>query len=234
MGEPYYSGDGIDLYLGDCRAIEAWLAADVLVTDPPYGIAWRAGRLGRYSNGRISHGTSYAQPGIGGDQDTSVRDHALTLWADRPAVVFGSLLVAPPEGTKQTLVYRKPPDAGARGAHAGFRRDLEAIYLMGPWPSGIGGVSSLITTNARCSGSPYGIAARAGHPHAKPLDAMAQLIAACPPGVIADPFAGSGSTLVAARLAGRHAIGVEDEERWCELAARRLDQGVLLAGDSDG
>ncbi|MEM1225980.1 MAG: site-specific DNA-methyltransferase [Planctomycetota bacterium] len=61
------------------------------------------------------------------------------------------------------------------------------------------------------------------HPHQKPLGLMRDLINKCPSGVVYDPCMGVGSTLVAAKLEGREAIGVEIEERYCELAARRLD-----------
>jgi len=125
------------------------------------------------------------------------------------------------------LAYEKAIGSGVRGATAGFRRDIEAVYLIGRWPSGLGGRGSVLRTGLPNHGGPGGLSARYGHPHAKPADVLETLLAACPPGVIADPFAGSGSTLVAARNLGRHAIGVEADERYCELAARRLSQGVL-------
>lgn len=67
-----------------------------------------------------------------------------------------------------------------------------------------------------------------GHPAEKPIDLMARLIQeSTKTGPILDPFAGSGTTLVAAKNLGHQAIGIEAEERWCEVAASRLSQGVL-------
>jgi hypothetical protein len=220
--EPYYADDRVTLWHGDCREVTDWLAADVLVTDPPYGRAWRQGR-----HWDAAH-TDDQHPGIAGDLDTLVRDEALRLWGGRPAIVFGDLMLAPPAGNKQTLVYRKPPNAGARGATGGFRRDVEAIYLIGPWPTGIGGRSSILSTGARSQGNPSSPQGRYGHPHAKPVDVMETLIEMCPAGVIADPFAGAGSTLVAARNLGRDALGVELVQSDCARAARRLAQESLV------
>lgn len=222
--EPYWSDGTVTLYHGDCRKIRDWIVGDVLVTDPPYGRAWKQGdtETGRgWSDNR--HG------GIAGDEDTSLRDWALEEWGGRPAIVFGDLMLGPPVGTKQVLPYEKAIGSGVRGATAGFRRDAEAVYLIGKWPSGLGGRGSVLRTGVANHGGPGGPAARYGHPHAKPVDVMETLIAACPPGTIADPFAGSGSTLVAARNLGRRVIGVEIEEKYCEMAARRLSQMVLEA-----
>ena len=225
MSEPYYTDDGVTLWHGDCLKITEWLAADVLCTDPPYGRSWRQGEI------TPPHQASNAHAGILNDHSTETRDAALRMWGAAPAVVFGDLMLAPPSGTKLTAIYRKPPDAGARGAIAGVRRDAEALYFVGKWASGIGGRSSIFATTAPTVGGPSGVARRAGHPHAKPLDVLAALVELCPPGVIADPFAGSGTTLVAAKQAGRKAIGVELDERYCEAAARRLSQGVLDFGE---
>lgn len=222
--KPYYEDDLVQLWHGDCREITEWLEADVLVTDPPYGRAWQQGSRLKNSHG---HGRSRPNAGIVGDKDTTVRDAALTLWGGRVGAVFGDLLVDKPAGAVQTLIYGKPMDAGVKGARGGYRRDVEGIYLIGPWPVGVGGRSSILRTNALVAG-PRGLAVRYGHPHAKPVDLLAALLAECPPGVVADPFAGSGSVAVAAKLVGRRAIVVEIEERHCERAAERLSMPDLF------
>ena len=171
----------------------------------------------------------YAQPGIAGDEDTALRDAVLSLWGNRRVIVFGDPLIDRPAGTKQVLGYRKPAGSGSKGTFAGFLRDLELIYLVGPWTAGLNGRTSVLASGASNIGGPAGMAGRYGHPHAKPVDVMETLIEACPAGTIADPTAGAGSTLVAARNLGRPAIGIELEERYCERAALRLSQMVLEA-----
>ena len=239
MSTPYYSDEFVTLYLGDCLTMTewsddgpAWLEGDVLVTDPPYGRGWKSGQgltnASGDGRGSKSHG------GIANDDSTATRDAVLALWGDRPAVVFGDPLCSRPVGAVQALVYAKAADAGVRGARAGYRRDAELVYLVGSaWPVGIGGRSSVLRSSSWVAG-PTSPATRYGHPHAKPLDILEQLISACPPGMISDPFAGSGSTLVAAKALGRYAIGVEVKERYCEIAARRLAQDVLdFTGEYD-
>jgi site-specific DNA-methyltransferase (adenine-specific) len=212
VSEPYYADDKVTLYLGDCREVTEWTVADVLVTDPPYGVAWKRGTY----NGADRH------QGIANDATTDARDAALKAWGSRPAAVFGDFTLAP-AGTVQTLVWRKPSDAGIFGARNGWRRDVEAIYLVGDWPLAPASRSGVITSGGAMSA----YTKSTGHPHTKPLDVMETLLEACPPGTIADPFAGSGSTLVAARNLGRRAVGVELDERYAETIARRLAQDCL-------
>ncbi len=228
--EPYYSDDLVTLYHGDCREVTTWLEADVRISDPPYGRAWRQGVVKSAGSNREHVRNDASTKGIANDKDTTIRDAALTLWGARKAIVFGDLMLPPPPGTKLVCAYRKPVDAGLRGAMGGVRRDLEAIYLLNGWPSGIGGRSSLFATAATLVGGQSGIVAKAGgHPHTKPLDVMSELVMLTE-GTVADPFSGSGSTLFAAKHLGRRAVGVEYEERYCEMAAKRLQQDTLFGG----
>ena len=219
MTTPYYQADGIVLFLGDCRDVTEWLAADVLVTDPPYGIAWDRPATGGAKN-------PWVNPGIAGDVDTSTRDAALAMWGCKPGVVFGSLRATYPAGWRRMLVFQKAPLSGLFG-WLPWRSDWEPLFVIGDWPKTVARRSSVYRTAAMSAGGYRGYATATGHPHTKPADVMQEIIADCLPGTVADPFAGSGSTLVAAKMLGRQAIGVELDERYCEIAARRLSQGVL-------
>lgn len=220
--KPYYSDHYVTLYHGDCRGVSAWLNADVMVTDPPYGIGW--------SKGLDAKNGSRAHDGIANDESTEARDLIVSQWGTKPAAVFGSLYAPFPAAVRHVLVWEKPGDAGVFGSTIGFRRDVEAVFLLGEWatrPAQWGSVLRSAVRNIGGANSPSG---RTGHPHTKPVDVLCTLIDRSGGATICDPFAGSGSTLVAARSLGRRAIGVELEERYCEVAARRLSQGVLDFG----
>lgn len=207
--KPYYQDDYVTLYQGDCRQITEWTSADVLITDPPYGISWKRGA-------NPTRG-SKAHQGILNDHDTSARDEAHAIWGTRPAALFGSWRAPFPRDVKQTLVWHKPADTGVIGSTTGYRLDTELVFLSGQWPKRPPTRSSVLSSRA---GSRSYLN---GHPHAKPVPIMSALIEMTE-GTIADPFAGSGSTLVAARNLGRRAIGVELDPIYCDLIVSRLAQ----------
>lgn len=214
MSAPYYQDDAVTLYHGDCREITDWLAADVLVADPPYGIAYKSGA-------RRQH----LADSIEGDADTSVRDDVLQLWGDRPALVFGTWRIPRPSRTRARLIWDTKGACGMGDLSIPWKPSDQEIFVLG---AGFVGKR----TNNVITCAPVQSSARGGrmHPHQKPEDLMRGLIAKCPPGVVADPTAGVGSTLVAAKLLGRRAIGVELEERYCEVIAKRLAQDCLPIG----
>jgi DNA modification methylase len=221
--EPYFEDEFVTLFHGDCLEVADWLSADVLVTDPPYGIAWLTrGTYGGNNKGRVKEKNVLASDG-----DAGARDAVVEVWGDRPAIVFGASRVARPMQTEHLLIWHKagmPPGP----TNAAFMSQHEEIYV---WGSGFRKSSpplrSVITTNEH---RPTAVM-RAGHPTPKPVGLMEILIDRCPPGVIADPFAGSGATLLAARNLGRRVIGVELEEKYCELIANSLSQQVFDFGD---
>jgi site-specific DNA-methyltransferase (adenine-specific) len=217
---PYYADEHVTLYHGDCRELIEWISADVLVTDPPYGVSY------------TSHLPGLRDP-IQGDKDTALRDKALIEWGNRPALVFGRWDIPRPAATRERLIWDKNL-MGRGNLTLPWGRSDEEIYLLGDWPpvkpGGAyrdGGSPSRHHSVIRVQASTHNAKYRPDHPTPKPVSLMEILLVKCPPGTVADPFAGSGSTLVAARNLGRKAIGVEIEERYCETAARRLAQGVL-------
>ncbi len=215
--KPYYEADGVTLYHGDCLKVTEWLSADVLVTDPPYGMGYQSGSR------MVTHAP------VVGDGDTAARDAALGQWGDiRPALVFGTWRAVRPQGVRAVCIWDKTDGTGPGMGDLSlpFGTSHEEFYLLGKWTTRGRRAGSVVRSSV-AMGNPHGVVSSAGHPTAKPVPLLERLLEACPPGVVADPFAGSGSTLVAARNLGRKAIGVEIEERYCEIIARRLDQAVL-------
>jgi len=209
--KPYYERDGITIYHGDCREILPTLAADVMVTDPPYGSNYSSGRNGPYRGVAIAN-----------DQDVSFRDEVLALWKG-PALVFGEWR-NPVPNARQAMVWDKGLAAGMGDLSIPWKPNWEMVFVIGTGFSGK-------RTSGILVGSVVTWASKGRvHPNMKPVSLMADLIAKCPAGLVLDPFMGSGTTLVAAKLGGRRAIGIEIEERYCEIAAKRLAQGVLPFG----
>jgi DNA modification methylase len=226
---PYYADDAVTLYHGDCREITDWLTADVLVTDPPYGIAYSALSVGRGDN----RPSRQYRP-IANDQDFAAAEAAIAIWGSRPMAVFAchQNLAATINAVATRLeryriaTWHKANKAGLTPGNA-WLSDAEFVVIgVESYPRRF--ASAVITTRTNVGNPAWTTRPDAYlHPAQKAISGMEQLLNACPPGVVADPFAGSGSTLVAARNLGREAIGVELDERYCETIAKRLAQDVL-------
>lgn len=214
----YYQDDLVTLHHGDCLGIGDWLTADVLVTDPPYG-------MGYESNFNRIKGTQKVGRPVAGDGNLYARDLALALWGTGPALVFGRWDIPRPAATRYRLIWDKVVWGMGDLAFPWGPGD-EEIYALGAGFIGPRG-SNVI----RAQGVMAGSAARPDHPTPKPVGLMELLLAKCPAGVVADPFAGSGATLIAARNLGRKSIGVELEERYCEIIATRLSQQAFNFGE---
>lgn len=216
----YYQDDYVTLYHGDClTGHDEWLEADVLVTDPPYGMAYESNWNRDKRNVKIG-------VAVANDRDTGTRDQALSVWGDKAALVFGKWTCDRPALTKARLIWDKCVQ-GTGDLSIPWGPTDEEIYVLGK-----GFVGPRGTNIVRAQMLMSVDHARPAHPTPKPIPLMERLIEKCPPGVIADPFAGSGATLVAAKNLGRKVIGVELEEKYCEIIARRCAQEVLDFGSA--
>ncbi len=160
MSGPFYQDDLVTLWHGDCREFTAWLEADVLVTDPPYGTQFtEANPRGGYGRRQDAKGRgSKHAPSVDGmgayianDSSTDARDEILGMWSARgPALVFGSPRMPDPPGEwADRLVWdkKRPGMNGGpwRYRHesiyvtAGFvRTDNTAVSIIEAWPDQIG------------------------------------------------------------------------------------------------
>ncbi|RII41906.1 site-specific DNA-methyltransferase [Galactobacter valiniphilus] len=240
----YYRDEHVTLHHGDFREAIGNMTADAIVTDPPYGETsldwdvWPTGwvesmtaiansmwcfgsmrmfldHAADFSGWKLSQDIVWEKhngSGFATDRFKRVHEHALHWYrGDWAGVRHETPRVAGGSGTKSVRRNPPPTHTGKIGASAYVDDGLRLQRSVLRAQSVRGGI----------------------HPTEKPVGILEPLIAyACPPGgLVFDPFAGSGSTLAAAKNLGRRAIGYEIREEQCETTAKRLSQGVLpLAG----
>lgn len=216
--KPYWSDGERFIIHGDCRRIIPSLEAgafDAVITDPPYGLALE-------NNGRSE--TNYS---IKGDGDLSLAEFVRD-WCDQydlPVAMFFSPY-NPFAHWRNVLVWDKGPAVGGGGDIATcWKRTFELIGVANNRPLN-GQRDEAIRKHWM---SPNFRGDHRAHHMAKPVDLMAYLIGKLTSDgqAILDPFLGSGSSLRAAKDMGRLAVGIEIDEEWCDVSARRMEQGVL-------
>jgi site-specific DNA-methyltransferase (adenine-specific) len=201
--KPYYDEDGITIYCGDCREILPLIApVDLVLTDPPYGTGWVRGGKGVGEFEAAHERPSWDV------WDTSWT----TLCKTRKWAIFCPINRASELAIPQSVVlyyHKTNPRPGGPTREA---------VVVSPVPWGMD----------RWECSAYNGDAPL-HPCQKPMDLTLWILngMAGVGDVILDPYMGSGTTMAAAKKLYHRAIGIEIEERFCEIAARRLSQSVL-------
>lgn len=216
--KPYYEEDGITIYHGDCREVLPSLSPiDLVLTDPPYGVNQNGDntRFGGGSQATISRRGNVAMhprrgPIVG---DSGPFDPSFLTSYGKHQVIWGWNNYPDKLPRGACLVWLKRHD----DAFGSFLSDAETAWMS----KGHG-------VYCRRDLSNNGITNERVHPTQKPVGLMKWCLSLFPNArTVADPFMGSGTTLVAAKDSGLSAIGIEIEERYCEIAAERLAQGVL-------
>lgn len=220
--KPYYQDDHTTLYHTDSNeALEQMPSVDLVVTDPPYSIGLQSngktGGWGDLMNGAIffqkllehAHGLTHTRQGacwiFNSWRSFPVISRAsFGIWRIESLLVWDKQWIGP-GGIKG---LRPAYELVAFFAQKDFK--LRNRSLPDIWPVPCGGGQK-----------------PTGHPAEKPVKLMEKIIHESGGGLVLDPYAGSGTTLVAAKNLGHKAIGIEIEERYCEMAAQRLSQGRL-------
>ena len=219
LPKPYYKDDFVTIYHGDCREIVPLLGKfDLLLTDPPYGIGLNTDNS-RFSGGNAA---SVARRGNGVGPANGAKiygddadfDPAFMMESATHKIIWGWNNFANKLSRGACLVWIKRNDE----AFQSFLSDAEVAWMS----KGHGvycrrDLSNNAIANERC------------HPTQKPASLMAWCLSFFPDAkTILDPFAGSGTTGRAAKDLGRKCTLIEREERYCEIAAKRMRQEVLL------
>lgn len=223
---PYYDdGRGIVIYHGDCREVLPGLeSVRLVVTDPPYvfGIASTAqeGKAGGWGD-LMNSAAWYALLLREFRRLTANQQGAAWVfnsWRSFPVLARAAYEAQWP--IESLLVWDK--ECIGPGGQRGLRPVYELAALFAQQDFAIKNRSLPDVWRSK-----WAMTKPNGHPAEKPVDLLTRIIRECGDGDVLDPFLGSGSTLVAAKKEGRRAIGIEIEERYCEIAARRLSQEVL-------
>ena len=221
---PYYSENGITIYHGDCREILPHLEpVDLVLTDPPYGINTKSD-----GNGKLSPWADMCNSAFWyADWIKQCRSRLTVngaLWSFlnwRSMVTFQKASCDISWSIESLLIWDK---CGiGTGGSTGLRPSYEmvALFAMPEFAIPNRGLPDIQRFNWSSQKPNW-------HPAEKPIDLMSWIIKESGnASAIIDPFMGSGTTLRAAKDLGRKAIGIEIEEKYCEIAAKRLAQEVL-------
>lgn len=234
MTAPYYQDELVTLYHGDCREVMAGLedaSVDCVITDPPYDAKTHNGhnRFHELSAGTTGEVIAFRP---------FTHDEQLAIFAELGRISRGWVIATLAVSTAFAF-YNQPP-AGLRCLRVGaWVKPNPSPQITGDRP-GQGwepiiflhrdGVRSRWNGGGKSGVWIHNTVQREGHPTVKPLPMVADWVRLFTNrgDLIFEPFSGSGTTLVAAKQEGRRAIGVELEEKYCELAARRLSQDTLF------
>ena len=198
--KPYYEEDGITIYCADCRDVLPMLPkVDLVLTDPPYGIGYASDPLPvMRKEGRVVNHVAASW------DETTVDEVPFIATLGTTAIIWGGNYYPLPP-SRGWLCWNKPDSPPSMADFELGWTNRDTISAMFSW--------SIAATNAE----------RVGHPTQKPLALMKWCIEwSKTNGTILDPFMGSGTTLVAAKKLDRKCIGIEINEKYCEIAARRL------------
>lgn len=225
--KPYYQYGGITIYHGDCRellsaCIRPGEEFDLLLTDPPYGIgesskknATRGKPFSGKPQGRNTRGTpipprDYGEYDWDQEPPSSEMLQLLIRSADKAIIWGGNFFELPP--CKGPLIWDKENSGDFADGELAWNNLGTALRIRRHLWNG------MLRKNQE----------ERFHPTQKPLDLMLWCLSLVPEAkTVIDPYMGSGTTLAAAKLKGLMAVGIDREERYCEIAANRLAQEVF-------